>query len=243
MKRILFILAVCLSLNGMTQEKTYTVSWRVAYEITDPCPDVPRMDKFGRLSGGMIGCLVHHCHIEYGHKSKEFIKRELAFNFYNEALQEQSLYFNMFVTTDGSIDSVRIDSILIINENVSLLNMNLTDTLCVDGTIGIGNGGHDVDSLLFITGTSWQYTSFDKIIWFSHFKDYIESCKDTITAVACGNGEFTIRDSEIVTSSQMKKRGYDFYREYIPIGDVFDIKYIFVKEPTLMGFYDWLKDE
>ena len=210
MKRILFILAVCLSLNGMTQEKTYTVSWRVAYEITDPCPDVPRMDKFGRLSGGMIGCLVHHYHIEYEYKSKEFVERELAFNFYNEALQEQS-YYSGILSTDGNIDSVQIDSIT--------------------------KPTQEVDSLLFETSTEYTSPVWDRPIFVSDIRRYIESCKDTITAVACGNGEFTIRDSEIVTSSQMKKRGYDFYRRHYWKDNISDIKYIFVKEPTLMGFY------
>ena len=215
MKRILLILAVCLSLNGIAQEKIYNVLWRIAHEITDPCPDAHKIDKFGRLSGGMIGCLVHHYHIEYEYKSKEFVERELAFNFYNEALQEQS-YYSGILSTDGNIDSVQIDSIT--------------------------KPTQEVDSLLFETSTEYTSPVWDRPIFVSDIRRYIESCKDIITAVACGNGEFTIRDSEIVTSSQMKKRGYDFYREYIPLGDVFDIKYIFVKEPTLMGFYNWLKN-
>ena len=72
-----------------------------------------------------------------------------------------------------------------------------------------------------------------RIITLDDFEDYIESCKDTITAVACGNGEFTIRDKEIVTVPQMENRGYSFYRKHIDIGIVLKTEYIFVKELLL----------
>jgi len=106
MKALLIIMLMPLFAMGQVQPKpktTYTVKYCVRHLVQDPCPDAVKKDKFGRKSSNYGCCLVFHCHAELSCDSAIFTNRVEAFDFCNEAANDET----------GDIASVVIDSMSI----------------------------------------------------------------------------------------------------------------------------------
>ena len=63
----------------------FFVSWKLAFWVHDPCPDVGKIDNYGNPL--RTGCLVNHGHYEYTLQSKEFATKEEAEQFIKNAPQ------------------------------------------------------------------------------------------------------------------------------------------------------------
>lgn len=86
----------------------YIIFWSLSKIVFDPCPDIVKPDKFGRVSMVQISCAAIHCHSEFlGIKHKIFFNRDSAIYFYREAFEQSRSSFN------SGIESVMIDSLLI----------------------------------------------------------------------------------------------------------------------------------
>ncbi len=74
--------------------------------------------------------------------------------------------------------------------------------------------------------------------------EYAKESIDTIKAIHYAELDFLIQHKnymESITEGQLERRGYKFKYRWLPTSNLADMKYVFVKEPTIIGFIEYLK--
>lgn len=95
-------------------------------------------------------------------------------------------------------------------------------------------------ALIFNDSTTYTDLWDDRYIMLSDIKQYMEQCRDTIMVEPVAFGHFTINNKEIVTSEEMKRRGYELHRLYSMKTNIYKTEYCFIMQPSFEGFYEWL---
>ena len=89
-----------------------------------------------------------------------------------------------------------------------------------------------------------KYTWIESFVnmWDSYAKEYI----DTIKATYHAELDFLIQHKnymESITEEQLERRGYKFKYRWLPTSNFADMEYVFVKEPTINGFIEFLRNK
>jgi hypothetical protein len=78
----------------------YIVIWILATTVQVPCPDAGKVDEFGRNSGMYNSCSVLHTSTDYDTLQQEFLIKEKAELFYDNAKKEVTKGFSFFLGSD-----------------------------------------------------------------------------------------------------------------------------------------------